>query len=181
MSHIRRLQLGGQLPLPLVPSILEPDLHLGLGEPERSGETGPLRRREITLHVERALQLEHLRPGEYRPGLLLALYAVRFATVHADLHVVLAAVVVAVTAATIAATTAARRSTVKTRRSGFTFAVGVCTIVRFTEIVVNLVAARRTPRTVQTIVAVVVVELVCAKKRYTRLEFHHCVVSLMYL
>lgn len=162
MRHIRCFQFGGQLPLPFVPPILEPDLYLGLGESERSGETGSLRGREVTLQVERALQLEHLRPGEYRPRLFLALYAIRLATVHADLHVVLAAVV----AVTTATATSARRSTVKTRRSGFAFAVGVCTIVRFTEIVVNLVSARRTPSTVQAIVAVIVIELVCAKKIY---------------
>jgi len=170
MCHIRGLKFSGQLPLPLVPPILEPDFHLGLGEPERSGETGSLRGREIALQVERALQLEHLRPGEYCPRLLLALYAIRLATVDADLHVVLAAIIVAVATATAAAATPARRGTVKARRGGFAFAVGVCTIVRFAEIIVNLVAARRTPSTVQTIVAVIVVELVCAKK-YTRLEF----------
>lgn len=32
LSHVRRLQLGSQLSLPLVPPVLEPDLDLGLGE-----------------------------------------------------------------------------------------------------------------------------------------------------
>jgi len=54
---------------------------------------------------------------------------------------------------------------VKTRRRGFAFAVAVRTVVRLAEIVVRFVAARRTPRAVQTVIAVVVIQLVYAEKR----------------
>lgn len=90
VGHVGRLQFGGKLPLPLVTTILEPDLHLGLGQPQRGGEARPLRGGQVTLHVERALQLEHLRPGEHRPRLLLPLHAARVPSVHPDLHAVLA-------------------------------------------------------------------------------------------
>lgn len=43
VRHVRSLQLRSELALPLVPPILEPDLHLGLGEPERGRQPGSLR------------------------------------------------------------------------------------------------------------------------------------------
>lgn len=170
VRHVRRLQLGGELPLPLVTPILKPNLHLGLGEPERGREPRSLRRREVALHVECALQLEHLRPREHRSRLLLALYAVRLATVHANLHAVLAAVATRTTTAAASATSAAaaaHRSAVETRRRRLAFAVGVRAVVPVAEVVVRLVAARRASRPVQPIVGVVVVELVCAERSNT--------------
>ena len=75
VHHVGRLQLRRQLPLPLVASVLKPDLHLRLGEMERRRETGALRARQIALHVERRLELEHLTAREHRPRLLLPLPA----------------------------------------------------------------------------------------------------------
>lgn len=73
LSHVRRFQLGGQLSLPLVPPVLEPDLDLGFCEVKGRRQTRPLRARQVPLHVERRLQLEHLTPGEHRSRLLLPL------------------------------------------------------------------------------------------------------------
>lgn len=73
LSHVRRLQLGGQLSLPLVPPVLEPDLDLGFCEVKGRRQPRPLRARQVPLHVERRLQLEHLTPGEHRSRLLLPL------------------------------------------------------------------------------------------------------------
>lgn len=72
VGHIGRLQLRGQLSLPLVAPVLEPDLHLRLGEVQRRGQSGPLRRGQVPLHVEGGLQLEDLATGEDGAGLLLA-------------------------------------------------------------------------------------------------------------
>lgn len=70
----RRQQIGGHLTsLGFVPSILEPDLDLGLGEFKGGREVCALRSGEITLVVEAALELEHLRVGERGPGALLPL------------------------------------------------------------------------------------------------------------
>lgn len=73
LRHVRRLQLGSQLSLPLVPPVLEPDLDLGLCQVQGRRQPRPLRARQVPLHVERRLQLEHLTPGEHRPRLLLPL------------------------------------------------------------------------------------------------------------
>ena len=71
VRHVGRLQFGGELSLPLVASVLEPDLHLRLGESQRDGEAGALAARQVALHLERRLQLEHLAAREHRPRLLL--------------------------------------------------------------------------------------------------------------
>jgi len=75
VRHVGRLDLGRHLTLPLVPPVLEPDLHLGLGQVQGRGQPGPLRAGQVPLDVERGLELEHLAPGEHRPGLLLPLSA----------------------------------------------------------------------------------------------------------
>ena len=93
VGHVGRLQLRGQLPLPLVPPVLEPDLHLGLGEVEGRREPRPLRAREVPLHVERRLQLEDLAPREHRPRLLFPLVQEAVLLVVARLLEVLLAVV----------------------------------------------------------------------------------------
>ena len=128
VRHVCRLEFRGQLPLPLVTTVLEPDLHLSLGQPQRRGQTGAFRRRKVAFHVERALQLEHLRPREHCPRLLLSFHATRVATVHANLHAVLSAAAAAAAAAAIPCTTAA--TTVKARRiRGFPLAVRVRAVV----------------------------------------------------
>ena len=71
VAQVGGLQLRGQLPLPLVPPVLEPDLHLGLRQVQRRGQAGPLRAAQVPLHVEGGLQLEHLAPGKHRARLLL--------------------------------------------------------------------------------------------------------------
>lgn len=65
--HLQALVLP--LPLALVPSVLEPDLHLGRGEFEHSGQVVPLRSGQVPLLLEAALQLVHLRLGEEDPRL----------------------------------------------------------------------------------------------------------------
>lgn len=142
MRHVCRFQFRGQLPLPLVTTILEPDLHLGLGEPQRRRQSGAFRRGQVAFHVERALQLEHLRPREHRSRLLLPFHAAGIAAIDADLDAVVSAA-----AATSPCTTAA--ATVK--------AGGVCrldlavclgAVVLIAEIVVALIARGWTPRPV---------------------------------
>lgn len=71
VAHVGRFQLGGQLPLPLVPPVLEPDLHLRLGEVQRRGQAGPLRAAQVAFDVEGGLQLEDLAPGEHGARLFL--------------------------------------------------------------------------------------------------------------
>ena len=58
------LQIRRYLSLQLIATVLEPDLHLGFGQLQRSGETGPLCAAQIALHVEGGLQLKHLSFGE---------------------------------------------------------------------------------------------------------------------
>lgn len=65
------LHVRGDLPLPFVPAVLKPDLHLGLGEFQRGGEPGSLRAAQVALQVEGGLELEHLTPAEDGAGLLL--------------------------------------------------------------------------------------------------------------
>lgn len=69
---VRCLQVSGELPLPLVPPVLEPDLHLRLCQMERRGQARPLRAAQVAFDVERGLQLEHLAATEHGPGLFLA-------------------------------------------------------------------------------------------------------------
>lgn len=88
-------------------------------------------------------------------------------------------VAVAVAAATV--TAAAHRISVKTRGGGFAFAVGVRTVVRLAEIVVRFVAARRTPRTVQAIIAIVVIQLVYAEERRVLISITTCGFSNAFL
>lgn len=67
-------QIGGHLAsLGFVPSVLEPDLDLGLGEFERGGEVRALRSGQIALMIEAPLELEHLRVRERGAGTLLPL------------------------------------------------------------------------------------------------------------
>jgi len=75
VGHVGRLDLGRHLTLPFVPPILEPYLHLGLGQVQGRGKPGPFRAGQVPLDVERRLELEHLAPGEHRAGLLLPLAA----------------------------------------------------------------------------------------------------------
>lgn len=67
----RRLQVGRQLPLPFIPPVLEPDFDLSLREMQRGRQAGSLRAAQVTLHVERGLELEHLAAAEHCPSLLL--------------------------------------------------------------------------------------------------------------
>ena len=66
--------LGGEssllhlLPLVLVASVLEPDLHLGFRQVQHGGELLAFVGREVLLHRETSLELVHLRMGEQRPG-----------------------------------------------------------------------------------------------------------------
>lgn len=66
------LHVLGDLPLPLVPAVLKPDLHLGLGELQRSRQPGPLGAAQVALQVERGLQLEDLTAAEHGAGLFLS-------------------------------------------------------------------------------------------------------------
>lgn len=63
--------VGGDLPLPLVPAVLKPNLHLRLGELQRGGQPGSLRAAQVALQVEGGLQLEHLTPTEHGARLFL--------------------------------------------------------------------------------------------------------------
>lgn len=65
------LHVRSHLPLPLVPAVLKPDLHLRLGELQRRGQSGSLRAAQVTFQVESGLQLEHLTPAEHSARLLL--------------------------------------------------------------------------------------------------------------
>lgn len=47
VRHIGCLQFGRQLPLPFVATVLEPDFHLRLREPQGCCQTGALRRAEV--------------------------------------------------------------------------------------------------------------------------------------
>lgn len=66
------LHVRGDLPLPLVPAVLEPDLHLRLGQVQRGGQPGSLRAAQVALEVKGGLQLEHLTPAEHSARLLLS-------------------------------------------------------------------------------------------------------------
>ena len=72
VAQVGGLQLRGQLPLPLVPPVLEPDLYLRLRQVQGRGQARALRAAQVALHVEGGLQLEHLAAGEHRARLLLA-------------------------------------------------------------------------------------------------------------
>lgn len=72
MAQVGRLQLGGQLPFPLIPPVLKPDFHLRLCQVQGGGQAGPLRAAQVALDVEGGLQLEDLAPGKHRARLLLA-------------------------------------------------------------------------------------------------------------
>lgn len=71
VAQVSRLQLRGQLPFPLIPPVLEPDLHLSLRQVQGGGQAGPLRAAQVALDVEGGLELENLAPGEHRARLLL--------------------------------------------------------------------------------------------------------------
>jgi len=73
IGHVGRLQFGGQLALPLIASILEPDLHLRFSQTQRGSQTRTLRGAEIPLEVKGGLQLEDLSTREHRPCFLLSL------------------------------------------------------------------------------------------------------------
>lgn len=66
------LHVFGNLPLPLVPAVLKPDLHLGLGELQWGGQPGPLRAAQVAFQVESGLQLEDLAAAEHGAGFLLS-------------------------------------------------------------------------------------------------------------
>ena len=71
-SRAADLHVRSHLPLPFVPAVLKPDLHLRLGELQRRGQPGSLRAAQVTFQVESGLQLEHLTPAEHGAGLLLS-------------------------------------------------------------------------------------------------------------
>ena len=56
-KHLLLLQLP---PLGLVAAVLEPDLHLGLGQLQGPGQVGALRARQVALVAEASLQLVDL-------------------------------------------------------------------------------------------------------------------------
>lgn len=66
MRAARPFVVRRQLPLELVASVLEPDLHLGLGQVERAGELGSLGYGEVLLLAKLALQGQQLRGSEGR-------------------------------------------------------------------------------------------------------------------
>lgn len=70
---VKILKAFGRLlpPLRLVPPVLEPDFHLGLGQSQDGGQVGSLRGRQVPLLAEFLLQLEHLKVGERGSGALL--------------------------------------------------------------------------------------------------------------
>lgn len=84
MAQVGRLQLRGQLPFPLIPSVLKPDFDLRLRQVQGRGQARPLRAAQVALDVEGGLQLEDLTPGKHRArlllpaGLLLGVQLVRF-------------------------------------------------------------------------------------------------------
>lgn len=65
------LHVCRNLPLPLVPAVLEPDLDLRLSELQRGGQPGSLRAAQVAFQVEGGLQLEDLTPAEHGAGFLL--------------------------------------------------------------------------------------------------------------
>lgn len=68
-SHLEFFQLGLLEPLGLGPSVLEPDLDLGLCQGQGGGELGPLGDGQILLLPELPLQGQELRGGERRARL----------------------------------------------------------------------------------------------------------------
>lgn len=58
-------------PFRLVPVVLEPDLHLGGGEPNNRSQMLPLGGAQVFLLTETSLELERLRLGEQHPPLPL--------------------------------------------------------------------------------------------------------------
>lgn len=72
-SHFYFLQLSLLQPLRLGPSVLEPDLHLGLGQTQRRRELGPLRNAQVLLLPELLLQRQELLRGERGPRLAVRL------------------------------------------------------------------------------------------------------------
>ena len=67
-----RLEVGGHLALPLVASVLEPDLDLRLGEAQQQRQPAALGARQVALRLERRLELLDLATREHRPRLLAA-------------------------------------------------------------------------------------------------------------
>lgn len=68
-GHLQLFQLCLLQSLGLGAAVLEPDLHLRLGEAERAGELGALGDGQVLLLAELALQRQQLRGGEGRPRL----------------------------------------------------------------------------------------------------------------
>jgi hypothetical protein len=71
--HFQLLQLGLLKPLRFGAPVLEPDLHLGLREPQAARELRPLRYAEVLLIPELLLECQELLRGEGRPGLPVGL------------------------------------------------------------------------------------------------------------
>ena len=67
------INFGLLQPLGLGPSVLEPNLHLGLGHLERSGEFGPLGDRQILLLFVLGLERGELGGCERRSGFSVGL------------------------------------------------------------------------------------------------------------
>ena len=85
MGHVGRLQLRGELPLPLVPAVLEPRLHLRLRQLQTGGQTRALRAAQVAFHVKGGLQLVHLAARENRASLLLGRVAALLVPAFPDL------------------------------------------------------------------------------------------------
>lgn len=89
-SQLQFLQLGFVQPFGLGASVLEPDLHLRLGEAQRAGELGALGDRQVLLLAELPLQRQQLRRGErgarLAVGLVLAQVARRRRTCSSWTH-----------------------------------------------------------------------------------------------
>ena len=83
VCHVGGLQFGRKLPLPFIPSVLEPNFYLGLGEVQTSRQAGSFRAGQIPFHVESRLQLKDLRSREHRSRLLLPLVCQIISRAHA--------------------------------------------------------------------------------------------------
>lgn len=87
VAQVGGLQLGRQLSLPLVATILEPNLDLRLGEVKRRSQAGTLGAAQIAFHIEGGFELEDLAAGEDGARLLLAACGLLLGTLGARLPV----------------------------------------------------------------------------------------------
>lgn len=78
-SHFNFLQLSLLQSLGLGAPVLEPDLHLGLGQTQRRRELGPLCDAQVLLLPELLLQRQELLRGEWRPRFAVRLVLTQIA------------------------------------------------------------------------------------------------------